>query len=183
MVHLFLCQEKYLFQSYYLQFNNLNKEIVDLNIIYTEFFKEYTNIEKKIKSKEFTDMMHGDYKFDIEVNSLEIMFKDYKDDVDGKIEKISFYQKIFYELKKNFNNFEKKLSFILNSIHFLGGAEKSKFKSTKTVYNIEKIKEFIPTENDWDKNSSKIFFLFFVLEYFFKNFVIFFLWKIFYFLF
>jgi len=176
--------EKFLYQSNYTQFTNLNKEIIDLNIIYTTYERDLVSVDKNIKYKEAKDSVSTDYKTDIDVINLEIMLKECKDSVEEDIDKIAFIEKIFIKLKRDFNSYDKKLSFIINSINYLyslkfykenqnskdnsNGSINNKDKkdnasvvsgsvkttSTKTINNLVQLKELMPTDNEWNENNS-----------------------------
>jgi len=174
--------DKFLYQSNYTQFNNLNKEIIDLNIILTTYERDLANVNKNIKNKEAKDCENNNYKGDIDVIDLEITLKEYKDSVEEDIEKFAQKEKILIRLKRDFNIYDNKLSLIINSINYIfsmkynkdianskdnsNGSINNKDKnftsnsnppkttSTKTINNLAQIKELIPKDNEWnDKNS------------------------------
>jgi len=166
--------EKFTYQSNYVQFTNLNKEIVDLKIIYTTYHRDLTSVEKNIKHKEQKDLANTDYKADIDVIKLEIGLKECKDGVEDDIEKIAIIEKIFLKLRKDFINYDMKLNYILNSINYLNllkfkdtdkdkdsnsidNKEKSAMNaSSRTINNLMHLKELMPIDCIWDQNRSNL---------------------------
>lgn len=180
--------QKFMYQSNYSQFNNLNKEIVDLNILYTEYEKDLQIMDKKITLKKAKDSHNEGYKTDIEVVDLELVLMEIKDSIEEDISKIAIMEKIFIKLKKDFDSYDKKLSYIINSINYLNAQKikekdlkevnnhynpsllpkekSSKFLSTKIINNLVQLKELMPNDIEWNGDNSKNnFFQLCILQY------------------
>lgn len=164
-------REKFTYQSNYSQFNNLNKEIVDLKIIHTAYQRDLYDLQRNIKRKEKKDNANLDYKADIDVINLEITLKECNDGIEEDIERIALIEKIFIKLRKDFNNYDKKINYItscidhLNMLKFkdkdnkdsLNGYLKDKSgktASTKTINNLVNLKELMPNDSDWNESNS-----------------------------
>jgi len=166
--------QQFCYQSNYNQFNNLNKEIVDLKIIFTTYERDLLKLERNIKRKEKKDMETNDYKADIDVVNLQLLLKELRLSIEEDIDKVAQTEKIFIKMKRDFNNHEKKISYIITCINFIhsqkyykdmdkesSNSNVSKEKGSKalcmkTVNNLMYIKELIPSDNIWTKDSSKI---------------------------
>jgi hypothetical protein len=109
-------KEKNNYLSNYSQFNNLNKDIVDLNIILTTYEKDLQKMEISLKSKDFDEILSGNYKSDLEVSNMEIILKENKDTVDESIDKIAKFGEIIIKIKRDFLKFENILN---NTIRFI----------------------------------------------------------------
>lgn len=179
----FFNKEKYIYQSNYTLFNNLNKEIVDLNIILTTYEKDQKKIEFHLRSKEFREMMSGDYKSDMEVNNLEIALKETKITIEEQVEKLAKIGKIFIKLKRDFLNYDKTLIFVKkciidvhnlkfkekdnasNSKHsvskdashqsMINIKEKNIIESSKTIRNYANSINMLPNDSEWSKEQGK----------------------------
>ena len=163
--------EKYNYQSNYSQFNNFNREIVDLKTIYTTFERDLLDVEKNIKSKEQKDLANSDYKAYIDVINLEIELKECQDGIEEDIERIALIEKIVIKLKIDFNNYDKSLNHVINSINYLQSLkfkdkdnsngnlkEKSnKIASNRTLNNLMNLKDMMPNDNEWNEKNSKLF--------------------------
>lgn len=176
-------REKFNYQSNYTQFNNLNKEIVDLNIIYTTYERDLHTVVKNIQSKEEKDLNNYDYKSDIDVINVELQLKESRESIEEDIEKIGSLEKIFIKLKKNFNSNDKRLNQIINSINYLNSL-KYKEKENKevrisskevpgissnsqTINNLVQIKDLMSNENEWSEQNCIIYFILFKIAIFY----------------
>jgi hypothetical protein len=165
-------KEKFDYQSNYTQFNNLNKENIELNIIYTTYSKDLETLVEKIKTKEQKDNKNIDYNEDIDVVNLEIELRDNKECIEDDIEKIAIKEKILIRMKEDFGIYDKKINYIVNCINFppsLKFKEKNKKSSnynipqidqadiknlsTKAIKNLVNLKDSIPVDNDWNENN------------------------------
>ena len=125
-------KEKFNYLSNYSLFNNLNKEIVDLNIVLSAYEKEIQNIEVNLQSKLFKEILSGDYKSDIEVNNLEIILKESKDYIEVSVDKIAKFGEIIIKVKRDFLKYE----IILNNVmKFIRDLHASKFKDKDITKN------------------------------------------------
>jgi len=125
--------EKFNYQSNYIQFNNLNKEIVDLKQIYSTNQKDLAFIADNIKNKEHKDYKNINYKEDIEVATLEVQLRESMDCIEDNIDRIAIIEKIFSKMKKEFNLQDKKLTHVIDIINYISSV-KFKEKDIKTNY-------------------------------------------------
>lgn len=178
-------KEKFSYQSNYMQFNNLNKEIIDLNVILTAYDKDLKKIEVNLKTKEFKEMLSGDYKSDVEVSNFEILYKDCKSYVEEQMEKISKIGKVIKRIKRDFLRYDKNLNFIRkcisdmnlnklkdkdftnskivstrdNSSSILPIKEKGKLENIYSQGYFNEINS-LPIDTEWSKGDGKDFYLF-----------------------
>lgn len=170
--------EKFNYQSNYMQFNNFNKEIVELNHIYTIHEKDLAFIDENIKNKELKDDKIIDYKEDIDVIDLEIELRESRECTEDDLYKIAFIEKMFLKMKKDFTLHEKKLSHVFDCINYLASLKfrdkeakisnntknqsleiKGKTSSTKTLNNLVHLKDsFSINDNDWSANTGNYFY-------------------------
>jgi len=167
-------REKFNYQSNYTQFNNLNKEIVDLNIINTTYERDLDHIVKNIQSKEEKDLTNYDYKADIDVINVELQLNKFRESIEEDIEKIGSLEKFFIKMKKNFNNNDKRLNQIINSINYLNSLkykEKEKKEARissndvpgissnpQTINNLVQMKDLMPSDNEWSEQNCNVYF-------------------------
>jgi hypothetical protein len=153
-------KEKYIYQSNYTQFNNLNKEIIDLNIILTALEKDLIKIESHLRTKEFKEIMSGDYKSDFEVNNLMVILRESKEYIEEQFNKISKIGKNFIKIKRDLISHDKVLTHIKKCINdlFLNKIKEKDvtkiFKSGKEIKNINPQKEINLNKRESLKNNS-----------------------------
>ena len=174
--------EKFKYQSNYVQFNNLNKEIIELNQVYTTYEKDLTFTSNIIKIKDQNNFKNNDYKEDIDVMNLEIELRDSRECVDDNLDKIAFIEKILMKMKKDLSLYDKKLSNIIDCINYIAtfklrdkdsknnNISKSqiidnaqKISSTKTLNNLVHLKDTMPNnDNEWSENTGNYFLNFYI---------------------
>jgi hypothetical protein len=148
-------KEKFIYQSNYMQFNNLNKEIIDLNVIFTRYEKDLILLEMHLKTKEFKEMLSGDYKSDFEVSNLIAILRDSKAYIEETIDKISKIGKIFIKIKRETVHYDKILNFIkkcITDLFFNKIKDKDSIKNSNT--NIVAIRELHRRDSIKSKNNS-----------------------------
>ena len=183
-------KEKFTYQSNYMQFNNLNKEIIDLNIIVTALEKDLQKIELNLRSKEFKEMMSGDYKSDTAVNNLMIILKESKISIEERLDKIAKIGKIFIKVKRDIISHDKFLNFIRKCITdmFLmkiKDKDTTKISGSKDVSSISSLKEknkldnskvnspyanevsLFPNDSEWSEEQGKFLLLIFINNFFY----------------